>query len=190
MAGGQAVDIHSDNPAEELNYIGDVSPSTKWYGFPTCYSVWKPSDIRDKSFNVGDQFVLAPNATFSDSACALKSIPPRLTFQAHSAPLDTKFDRSFANMYIALHGSWDRDPPTGYKVVEVPFFRGRDGSYGPAAQSNSTSGYRDIWWNTNVTQCSATNCFRPAGIVFDPIGRMYVTSDASGEGEMWLLGKV
>lgn len=87
-------------------------------------------------------------------------------------------------MYIAFHGSWDRDPPTGYKVVEVPFSRGRDGNYGPAAQSNSTSGYRDIWWNANVTQCSATNCFRPAGIVFDALGRMYVTTDASSEGEM------
>ncbi|CZR62460.1 uncharacterized protein PAC_12357 [Phialocephala subalpina] len=188
-ADGTTFDIHGDNPAEELNYIGDIAPSTKWFGFPTCYSVWKPADIRDRAFSVGDQFVLAPNTTFSDSSCSNVSIPPRLTFQAHSAPLDTKFDASFANMYIAFHGSWDRDPPTGYKVVEVPFFRGRDGSY-PAAQSNSTSGYRDIWWNANATQCSATNCSRPAGIVFDPLGRMYVTSDASGEGEMWLSGKI
>ncbi|KUJ10224.1 uncharacterized protein LY89DRAFT_710610 [Mollisia scopiformis] len=187
---GQTVDIHGDNPAEELNYIGDLAPSTNWYGFPTCYSVWKPSDIRDRVFGIGDQFVLVPNATFNDSACGNLSIPPRLTFQAHSAPLDTKFDRSFANMYVAFHGSWDRDPPTGYKVVEVPFFRGRDGRYGPVSLSNSTSGYRDIWSNVNVNQCSATQCFRPAGIVFDHLGRMYVTSDASGEGEMWLLGKI
>ncbi|KAE8440501.1 hypothetical protein EG329_007418 [Mollisiaceae sp. DMI_Dod_QoI] len=41
----------------------------------------------------------------------------------------------------------------------------------------------DISPNTNW-------CFRPAGMVFDPLGRMYITSDASGEGEMWLLGKV
>lgn len=53
-------------------------------------------------FDVGDQFVLAPNATFNDSECTNTSIPPRLTFQAHSAPLDTKFDRSFANLYVAF----------------------------------------------------------------------------------------
>ncbi|KAK0118247.1 hypothetical protein ONS95_012548 [Cadophora gregata] len=186
-----ALDIHQDNPADELNYLGDVSvPNTKWYGYPTCYTVWKPSDFTDKAFAIGDQFVLAPNETFSDETCKTKSEPARLAFQAHSAPLDAKFDFSFENLYIALHGSWNRSPTTGYKVVAVPFTRADDGSYKPTAPSNSATGYVDIWSNADMTSCGATSCFRPVGIAFDASERMYVTSDATAEGELWILGKV
>ena len=89
IVNNSSIDIHQDNPADELNYLGDVSvPNTKWYGYPTCYTIWKPSDFTDKAFAVGDQFVLAPNETFSDETCKTKSEPARLAFQAHSAPLD------------------------------------------------------------------------------------------------------
>ncbi|KAL2061658.1 hypothetical protein VTL71DRAFT_7035 [Oculimacula yallundae] len=186
-----AVDIHTDNPAEELNYLGDVSiPNTKWYGYPTCFTVWKPSDITDKIFSVGDQFVLSPNSTFNDTSCTTLSEPPRLAFQAHSAPLDAKFDPSFKNLYVAFHGSWNRDTPTGYKLSAVPFTKGADGSYKPTAVVDSATGYVDIWWNKDVTTCGATSCFRPVGIAFDKFERMYVVSDAPAEGELWILGRV
>ncbi|KAH7391486.1 cellobiose dehydrogenase-like protein [Cadophora sp. MPI-SDFR-AT-0126] len=191
IVNSSAIDIHQDNPADELNYLGDVSlPNTNWYGYPTCYTVWKPSDFTDKAFAVGDQFVLAPNDTFRDETCTTKSVPARLAFQAHSAPLDAKFDSSFENLYIAFHGSWNRAPTTGYKVVAVPFTQADDGSYKPTAPSNSTTGYVDIWSNANVTSCGATSCFRPVGIAFDAFERMYITSDATAEGELWILGKV
>ncbi|KAG4430237.1 hypothetical protein IFR05_014279 [Cadophora sp. M221] len=186
-----AVDIHQDNPADELNYLGDVSiPNTKWYGYPTCYTIWKPSDVTDRAFAVGDQFVLAPNETFSDETCRTKSEPARLAFQAHSAPLDAKFDPSFENLFIAFHGSWNRVPTTGYKIVAVPFTRGPDGLYKPTAPPDSTTGYVDIWSNVNVVSCGATSCFRPVGIAFDAFERMYITSDATAEGELWILGRV
>lgn len=190
IVNGSSMDIHLDNPADELNYLGDVSKrNNKWYGYPTCYTVWKPSDIKDKAFAVGDQFVLAPNATFSDENCKEKSEPARLAFQAHSAPLDAKFDSSYENLFIAFHGSWNRVPTTGYKVVAVSFSKSADGAYKPTAPSTSTTGYVDIWTNANATACSATACFRPVGIAFDAYERMYVTSDATAEGELWVLGK-
>lgn len=46
--------------------------------------------------------MIAPNSTFDDASCAANSMPPRLTFQAHSAPIDGKFDKGFANMYVSL----------------------------------------------------------------------------------------
>lgn len=187
---GSVTDVHADNPAEELNYLGDISvPNKKWYGYPTCYTVWSPSLFIDKIFGIGDQFVLTPNSTFDDATCAAKATPPRLSFQAHSAPLDCKFDSSFGTMYITFHGSWDRSPSTGYKLVSVPFTKGAGGSYNPSAPANSGSGYTDIWSNVDVTKCSATECFRPVGMAFDGADRMYVTSDAAMEGELWLLGK-
>jgi hypothetical protein len=55
---------------------------------------------------------------------------------------------------------------------------------------DSGSGYTDIWWNQNVTSCSQIQCFRPVSIVMDSADRMYITSDAAVEGELWLVGKI
>ncbi|KAN0104437.1 hypothetical protein V8E51_010182 [Hyaloscypha variabilis] len=184
-------DIHIDNPADTLHYFGDITtPNTTWYGYPTCYTVWNPSSFSDKKFSIGDQFVLAPNGTYSDTNCTAQSTPARLSFQAHSAPLDCKFDSTYKNMYITFHGSYDRPLSTGFKVVQIPFTQINAGNYEPVAPMDSGSGYTDIWWNQNVTSCSQIQCFRPVSIVMDSADRMYITSDAAVEGELWLVGKI
>jgi glucose/arabinose dehydrogenase len=181
--------VHNDNPAEELNYLGDVStPNTKWYGYPACFTVWSPSLFTDKTFAIGDQFVQAPNATFDDASCVARSTPPRLSFQAHSAPLDSQFDPTFSTLYVSFHGSWNRPSPTGFKLVAVPFTKGTDGTYAPTAAANSGSGYTDIFWNTNTASCPSS-CFRPVGIAISG-NRLFLTSDAGGEGELFILGKI
>lgn len=187
---GVSTDIHEDNPAEELNFLGDVRiPNNQWYGYPTCFTIWSPSsDLNYSDTNsvrelgVGQQFVQAPNATFDDSNCTRKSIAPFLTFQAHAAPLDAKFDSLFMNLYVTLHGSWDRDPPVGYKLVAVPFHRGGpNGEYMPVAPPNSTQGYVDIFYPPSEGNCSSKTCARPVGLVFDNAARLYMSSDTSGE---------
>jgi glucose/arabinose dehydrogenase len=183
---GVSTDIHTNNPAEELNYLGDVSaPSKTWFGYPTCFTVGDPSQIKNATFKLGDQFVLAPNNTFNDKTCTQKSKPPRLTFQAHSAPLDSKFDATFSNLFVTLHGSWNRQPATGYKLVTVPFTKGSSG-YAPTAMSN-THGYTDIFYSPNVSTCDSNSCTRPVGLAFDKKGRLYMTSDSSGE--LFMLGR-
>ncbi|KAI1866218.1 uncharacterized protein JN550_007907 [Neoarthrinium moseri] len=178
---GVSTDIHTDNPADELNYLGDVSkPNDQWYGYPTCYTVGGPSEIKDATFALGDQFVLAPNSTFNDTTCIQASVPPRLTLPAHSAPLDAKFDSVFQNLFVTLHGSWNRQPPSGYRVVRVPFTKANDGSFAPVAASNQV-GFTDVFYPLDTTQCSAQTCTRPVAMVFDAAGRLYVTSDTSGE---------
>jgi glucose/arabinose dehydrogenase len=185
----KAVDIHTDNPADEINYLGDPSKeNTQWYGYPTCYTVWQPDSITDRKFSVGDQFVLAPNETFSDDTCVKTAKPANLAFAAHSAPLDAAFSRNFTSLYVTFHGSWDRVPSTGYKVVEVPFGTGANG-FGPKAAANSSTGYNDIFWSPEVEHCSTTQCFRPVSIAKDKFERMYITSDSGAEGEMILLGR-
>ncbi|KAF1960466.1 cellobiose dehydrogenase-like protein [Byssothecium circinans] len=190
--GNTVTDIHTDNPADELNYIGDPStPNTQWYGYPTCYTIWNPAAITDHAFTTGDQFVLTPNATFSDTTCTARSTPAKLAFAAHSAPLDAVFSADFTALWVAFHGSWNRETSTGYKVVEVPFVKAADG-YRPRsaiAQSKET-GYTDVLWNPDEEHCSTTQCFRPVGIAKDRFERMYVTSDSGTEGEMLILGRV
>jgi glucose/arabinose dehydrogenase len=187
--GGVAVDIHTDNPADEMNYLGDpAEENTDWYGYPTCYSVARPETIADRKFAVGDQFVLAPNATFTDDTCKSMSVAAKLALPAHSAPLDIKFNRNYTSAYITFHGSWNRSPSVGYKVIEVPFTKGTNG-YSPKASLNSTAGWTDVFWNPDVDHCSTTQCFRPVAIATDRFGRMYVTSDSGAEGELIILGR-
>jgi glucose/arabinose dehydrogenase len=61
-----------------------------------------------------------------------KAISPDYALGAHVAPLGlvaatrTALPAPFANgMFIGEHGSWNRKPPVGYKVVFVPFADGR-----------------------------------------------------------------
>ncbi|KAF2467548.1 cellulose binding iron reductase-like protein [Lindgomyces ingoldianus] len=193
---GNAKDIHQNNPSEKLHYMGDVTkPNDNWYGYPTCFTVWQPSDFTDKTFKVGDWFVVTPNSTFGDDTCNTKAVAPALTFMPHSAPIDSKFDETYSNLYVTFHGSWNRQPTTGFKLVVVPFTKGSDGAYKPVAPLSSNSGYTDVMTNPDVTRCSgngpsmSSGCFRPAGLSFDKSGRLYMTSDTSSNGEVWVLGK-
>jgi len=114
--------------------------------------------------------------------------------QAHSAPLGiTFYDWHEANLtdgcnataafpqsmdgfaFIAFHGSWNRDVPTGYKVVYVPI-DGSDGSGKVAGEPIDllTHEGSDAQWESG---------FRPVDLDFDDCGRLVVTSDGSrGDG--------
>ncbi len=137
--------------------------------------------------------MLAPNATFNDATCAEKAIAPRLAMQAHSAPIHASFDKDASNMYITFHGSWDRQPPTGFKVVQVPFHKLADGSYDPVAPQDSMKGYNDIFSATTPSGCTAngltqSNCFRLSASTWDPSDRgIWIGSDNANEGEIYLL---
>ncbi|KAI1332335.1 soluble quino protein glucose dehydrogenase [Xylariaceae sp. FL0255] len=182
VVNGTAIDIHTDNPSDELNLLGNVtSPNNLWYGYPVCFTVWNPDEFPDHAFDIGQQFVQAPSPDFNDDTCGQLSAPPILSFQAHSAPLGCKFDAHFDNLFVAMHGSWDRQPPTGYKVVAVPFELQPSGYYAPTAFPWSNRGTIDVFYPPDETSCSATSCIRPVGLAFDAMDRLYVTSDVSGE---------
>ncbi|KAI1283403.1 hypothetical protein F5Y07DRAFT_394317 [Xylaria sp. FL0933] len=186
-------DIHTDNPAEKLNNLGDpLTERNTWYGYPTCFTAWAPIN----GLKTGGQFMLAAgNGVSTDADCASKSKPPRLTFQAHSAPIWNTFDANATNMYVTFHGSWDRQPPTGFKVVEVPFTKLASGAYDPVAPADSQTGYKDIFSAPNPGGCTAngltqSNCIRLTAAAWDPAGRgLFVGSDNAAEGEIYILSK-
>lgn len=96
--------------------------------------------------------------------------------QAHSAPLGMKFLRgtNFSPQYrngavIALHGSWDRSVPTGYKVVYFPF---DSGTGLPGAQVDLVTG----WWNESTRVLWG----RPVGVAVAADGSLLITDDAAG----------
>ena len=118
---------------------------------------------------MGDQ-----NNTINDTFCAGRT-PPRLTFQAHMAPLDLKFNNSASEAWVSFHGSWDRSDPVGYKLSVIPF---KDGE--PVAAPDNNTATTDIFQNSDNSVCPQ-HCFRPVGIAFDAQGRLFVSSDATGE---------
>jgi len=136
-----------------------MSPQALYFGYPNCFTVWDPESFSPQ-LSTGDRWTPSPNSTFNDTTCNTGSRKARLSFQAHSAPLDIKFfypttlscsDSSTANewgsfpcswngsAFVSFHGSWDRTPPTGYKVVYIPWNVSE-----PAASRNSNTGYGNL----------------------------------------------
>lgn len=172
------VDIHKDNPGEELNFHGsvrDTRTSRRNYGYPVCFTAWNPSVIPDHGgIQRGQQFSLDP--AIDDSTCASDYEAPRLAFPAHTAPLDIVFDKK-GDAWVTLHGSWNRDTPIGYQLIQIPF---NSGTGQPMAKSSSDAGFKSIFWNQNVNNCPG-RCFRPTSLAIADDGALFMSSDSTGQ---------
>ncbi|KAI2627657.1 soluble quino protein glucose dehydrogenase [Hypoxylon sp. NC1633] len=186
------VDLHNNNPAEEMNYHGvitDVDNPLKGqnYGYPACFAAWQTTDIPSNSgITTGSQFGGVAGTPYEqatagesveevDDFCRTQRQGPRLVFPAHTAPLDVKFTADGSVAYVSFHGSWNRDPPDGYRLGKISFANGQ-----PVAGVNDTTAVEYILQNPDNTRCPGA-CVRPVGLAFDKKGRLFMTSDASGE---------
>lgn len=102
-----------------------------------------------------------------------KTIVPDVDLGSHTASLGLAFynEKAFPAKYrngafIAQHGSWNRDPVSGYKVVFVPF---KDGKPSGKAEDFLTGFVVD----TNKNEVRG----RPVGITVLPDGALLVTDD-------------
>ena len=103
-------DIHHDNPGEELNFHGYANGSGdafgENFGYPMCYAIWSTDNFPEPGdLEVGDQFPGEETGGVTDESCNEDYASPRLAFQAHTAPLDIKFNRDGSRAYITFHGS-------------------------------------------------------------------------------------
>ncbi|KAH8205225.1 hypothetical protein TruAng_000637 [Truncatella angustata] len=172
-------DIHQDNPGEEMNYHGFLNGSTENqggnYGYPDCFALWDTNIPDLGSLGVGSQFPQSQNTSLNDTTCSDERVSPRLTFQAHMAPLDIIFAPDGNTAYVSFHGSWDRDNPVGYMVASIAFANGQ-----PVEAANSNQSLRYIMSNADNSACPDA-CFRPVGLALDSQGRLYMSSDSTGE---------
>lgn len=78
---------------------------------------------------------------------------------------------------MTFHGSWDRTDPAGYVLSSVRF----DGAAGePVAPPDSTRAAADVLGNADLSRCP-DGCFRPVGLAWDARGRLFMSSDSTGE---------
>jgi glucose/arabinose dehydrogenase len=143
---------HQDLPPEEINILRDGAD----YGWPYCW---------------GDR---QPNPEFTDAGRCSRTVPPALAMQAHSAPLGMTFlDRAArfpaewrGDALVAFHGSWNRDQPTGAKVVRI---RIRDGK--PVGTEDFIAGWQDE---------AGKRFGRPVDLLVTRDGSVLVSDDMSG----------
>lgn len=100
--------LGDDVPREELNHAARAGD---FYGYP---------------WFAGNK-TRAPD--FKNEAVPHEVTFPAFTFNAHNAPLGIHFYKGDA--LVALHGSWNRTVPDGYKVVRVKFTDGKPVSASP-----------------------------------------------------------
>lgn len=142
------VDIHQDNPGEEINYHGFLNASIEDqggnYGYPYCFALWDTDVPNNDGLSTGNQFSSEQSTTINDTFCRENRITPALTFQAHMAPLDImllpngtkaftslhKFPRKLVSPsthFLPIQSTQPRDryAPVGYKVSSIDFASGR-----------------------------------------------------------------
>jgi glucose/arabinose dehydrogenase len=157
--------LGDDIPPDEINLI----EGGKSYGWPYCWG--------DRQL---DPTMGPPSAMVSQQAYCTSTAAPMAVYGAHSAPIafvfyrGTQFPTEFAgDAFVALHGSWNRSMPTGYKVVRVHFAAGA-----PAALP-SGSVMQDFLTGFLIENGGA-HFGRPAGLAVDATGALVISDDSNG----------
>ena len=108
-----------------------------------------------------------------------KAIAPDVLLQAHSAPLGmavyhapkgakNAFPKEYeGDVFVALHGSWNRGVRTGYKVVRVFMKNGVPTGQYQDFMTGMVLSDRDVWG-------------RPSGVEVAADGALLVVDDAGG----------
>lgn len=149
-----------DKPPEEVNLI----QQGKHYGWPFCWGdrqpdVYLPADPKNMS---------------KQEFCTQKTEAPVMTYQAHSAPLDfifytaSQFPTEYRNdAFVTMRGSWNRNPPVGYKVVRLRYQNGK-----PVGFEDFVTGF--------LSADGKTQFGRPVGLATMPDGSLLFTDDTNG----------
>ncbi|MGB3643442.1 MAG: sorbosone dehydrogenase family protein [Mesorhizobium sp.] len=147
------------NERDEIgpNLVPDYLTSVKegaFYGWP--YSYWGQN--------------VDPRAQPQDPEKVGSAIPPDYALGSHVAALGVSFSTpamgaKFADgAFVGEHGSWNRTPPAGYKVVFVPFQGGK-----PAGDP--------VDFATGFLTNDGKARGRPVGVTIDPKGALIIADD-------------
>jgi glucose/arabinose dehydrogenase len=146
-----------DDPPEELNRLvlgGD-------YGWPFRFGNNRVNRLFDR-------------AKVSPAEFQKQTVAPFLTYAAHAAPIAMVFYGGSlfpgdyqGSAFVAMHGSWNRESPAGYRVVRIVF---RDGQ--PQRFEDFLTGF--------LVERDKAYIGRPAGLAVAKDGSLLVSDDTNG----------
>ncbi|MAM88581.1 MAG: oxidoreductase [unclassified Hahellaceae] len=149
--------LGDEEQREELNMLESGAD----YGWPYIYGEGKE--------NPADQ---PPKMSYE--AYKQKTKYPVLTYEAHSAGLDMIFYRGEqfpkeyqGDAFVAMHGSWNRQNPVGYKVVRIRYENGQ-----PKQFEDFVSGF--------LLEDEKAQFGRVVGLATYTDGSLLVTDDSNG----------
>lgn len=140
-------------PPDEINII----EGGKDYGWPYCYG----QQVHDTQFDPKGPIDRCDSTT-----------GPIYEIDAHAAPLGLTFinSRQFpddwqGDLLVALHGSWNRTTPVGYKIVHLKVLGNTI-----ASSEDFMDGFLQDWQAIG----------RPVDVEFDQAGNLYISDDKAG----------
>ncbi|HEY4305427.1 MAG TPA: PQQ-dependent sugar dehydrogenase [Gemmatimonadaceae bacterium] len=152
----------NDIPVEELNKLQSATN----YGWPNCYG--------DRT--VDNFYSNQPAGTTKEELCP-RTTAPVLGFQAHSAPIQmafytgTMFPADYrGDAFVAMRGSWNREPPSGYKLVRIHFQNGQ-----PVRFDDFVTGFISADHNTYYGRLAGVTMMRDGSLLLgdDTNGAIY-----------------
>jgi len=145
-------------PPDEINIIKEGSN----YGWPYLYG----KNQEDEKF---------PFPSEKDVKYGIYNVPSHINIQAHSAPLGLAFIEEnsdfpkdhWNNLLVSYHGSWNRTPPTGYKIERVVL----DNEENEIRREDFISGW---------LQSDNSSLGRPVDILIKDKKEIYISDDKAG----------
>ncbi len=145
--------LGDDLPPDRVNMLREGG----FYGWPFCYLPNQPN----------------PEYQRTSGRCR-DAIGPAVVLPAHSAPLGLAFyggemfpPEYRGDLFIALHGSWNRSVPIGYEVVRVDVENGRPAGAPQPFVTGWLEGRGSVWG-------------RPVDVLVLPDGSLLISDDESG----------
>lgn len=155
----------NDVPPEWITVIRDGG----FYGHPIAYA-----DQRYFDFSATGEYSALLPITPEDSARVRSMQRFGALVTAHSAPMAIEFSNASmpagfqTGAFVALRGSWNRTPPSGYRLVYLAF--------GNATDTVATS-VADVMASDTLPGENTIDWMRPVGVETDSRGNIYLTSD-------------
>ncbi len=153
--------LGDDLPPDRVNILREGG----FYGWPFCYLPNRPN----------------PEYQPFSGRCA-GVIGPAVVLPAHTAPLGLRFYQGEmfpaeyrGELFIALHGSWNRSVPIGYEVVRVDLENGRPVGAPQPFVSGWLEGRRGA-----LGRVAGTGWGRPVDVLVLPDGSLLISDDESG----------